>query len=76
MFKSNYEFHEHNTRNRFHLRIQKSKHEFIYNTFSHQSIYIWNMILNNLNIHVSFAKFKKLLKTFLKSSVFALRYSK
>ena len=59
MLKSNYEFHELDfTRNRFHLRIQKSKHEFIYNTFSHQSIYIWNMILNNLNMFVSFAKFK------------------
>ena len=76
MFKTNREFHDHDTRNKHNLRSQNSKHEYIHNTFSYESIYIWNVIIRNLNIQVSFAKFKKVLKTFLKSSSFTLRYSK
>ena len=76
MFKTNCEFHKHDTRNKNHLRTQNSKREYIHNTFSYQSIYVWNMILSNLDIYVSFAKFKKVLKAFLQSSSFALRYSR
>ena len=59
LFTTNNSIHDHYTRANNHLRNRKGKSESIYSTFSYQGIYIWNVILTNININVSFVVFKK-----------------
>ena len=54
----------------------KENNEFIYRTFKFQSVYIWNGILQNININVSFSTFKHLLKHFLLNNNTSVRYDK
>ena len=75
-FKFNSSNHSHKTRNRFHLRIPKGNHEFIYKTFQFQGIYIWNFIIDNIDIKIPFNKFKTDLKLLLKNKSIDMRYSK
>ena len=44
--------HDHNTRANKQLHNREGKCEIIYRTFSYQVIYIWNIILTNININV------------------------
>ena len=49
---------------------------FIYRTFAFQSVYIWNTVIQNINIHVPYDRFKHLLKKFLLSNDMSFRYEK
>ena len=75
LFVTNSSVHDHNTRANKHLYKRKGKCEAIYRTFSYQGIYIWNLILTNININVSFPIFKKKLKSFLFNSNVEFRYT-
>ena len=54
----------------------RGNNEFIYRTFAFQSVYIWNTVIQNININVSHAHFKHLLKTFLLANDISFRYDK
>ena len=56
LFITNSSIHDHYTRGNNHLRNRKGKSEPIYSS-SYQGL--WNVILTNVNINVSFAVFKK-----------------
>ena len=43
----------------------RGNHEFIYNTFSFQAVYIWNKISRCVSTNVSFPKFKKISKAYI-----------
>ena len=74
LFKLNSDVHNHNTRQAHHINLFKGNNEFIYRTFKFQSVYIWNSILQNINI--SFPTFKHLLKHFLLNNNASVRYDK
>ena len=76
MFTCNSEIHNHNTRQRYHLHIKKSNHEYVYRSFIYQGVYIWNLIIDNIEFNVSIPKFKHVLKKFLASTNIPLRYSR
>lgn len=76
MYNFNSSNHSHDTRNRFHLKLPKGRHEFIYRTFCFQSVYIWNFIEFNININSIFSKFKKDLKQLLKTKNQDTRYTR
>ena len=54
LFKLNSDVHNYNTRHAHHIHSFKGNNEFIYRTFKFQSVYIWNSILQNINMNVSF----------------------
>ena len=54
----------------------RENNEFIYRTFAFQSVYIWNTVIQNININVPYAHFKHLLKKFLLANDISLRYDK
>ena len=72
----NSDVHNYNTRQAHHIHSFKGNNEFIYRTFKFQSVYIWNSILQNININVSFPTFKHLLKRFLLNNNTSVRYDK
>ena len=74
LFKLNSDVHNYNTRQAHHIHSFKGNNEFIYRTFKFQSVYIWNSILQNIN--VSFPTFKHLLKRFLLNNNTSVRYNK
>ena len=43
----------------YHFHTMRGNNEFIYRTFAFQSV--WNKLLQNINIHVSYTRFKHLL---------------
>ena len=76
LYKSNNNVHTHFTRHAHHFHTMRGNSEFIYRTFAFQIVLIWNKLLQNINIHVSYTRFKHLLKDFLLSNVIAFRYDK
>ena len=76
VYKSNHNVHTHYTRHAHHFHTMRGNNEFIYITFAFQSVLIWNKLLQNINIHVSYTRFKHILKKFLLSNVIAFRYDK
>ena len=58
IFKLNSDVHTYNIRQAHHIHSLMENNEFIYITFKFQSVYIWNNILQNININVSFPTFK------------------
>ena len=76
LFKLNSDVHNYNTMQAHHIHSFKGNNEFIYRTFKFQSVYIWNSILQNINIYVSFPTFKHLLKRFLLNNNTSVRYDK
>ena len=52
LIKLNSDVHNYNTRQAHHMHSFKGNNEFIYRTFKFQSVYIWNSILQNININV------------------------
>ena len=76
LFKLNSDVHNYNTRQAHHIHSFEGNNEFIYRTFKFQSFYIWNSILHNININVSFPTFKHLLKRFLLNNNTSVRYDK
>ena len=74
LFKLNSDVHNYNTRQAHHIHSFKGNNEFIYRTFKFQSVDIWNNILQNININVSFLTFKHLLKHFLLNNKTSIRY--
>ena len=60
IFQLNSGVHSYNTRRRFALRSFRGNHEFIYNTFSFQVVYIWNNIFRCVSTKESFPKYKKI----------------
>ena len=76
LFKLNSAVHNYNTRQAHHIHSFKGNNVFIYRTFKFQSVYIWNSILQNININVSFRTFKHLLKRFLLNNNTSVRYDK
>ena len=65
LYKSNNNVHTHFTRHVHHFDTMRGNNEFIYRTFAFQSVLIWNKLLQNIKIHVSYTRFKHLLKYFL-----------
>ena len=59
-----------------HIHFLKGNNEFIFRTFRFQSVYVWNSILQNININVSFHTFKYILKRFLLDNNTSVRYDK
>ena len=76
MFVSNNSIHAHNTRHRNCIHTFRGNNEFAYRTFTFQSVYLWNIILANVSIDVSFLRFKHILKHFLVNTKLKLRYDK
>ena len=76
LFKLNSGVHNYNTRLAHHIHSFKGNNEFIYRTFKFQSVYIWNSILKNININVSFPTFKHLLKRLLLNNNTSVRDDK
>ena len=61
LYKLNSDVHNYNTMQAHHIHSFKGNNEFIYRTFMFQSVYVWNIILHNNNINVSFPTFNHLL---------------
>jgi len=76
LYKQNRDVHTHFTRQTLHFHSRRGNNEFIYRTFVFQSVYLWNIILTNINLNVSFCKFKHLLKEYLISHNTLLRHGK
>ena len=74
LYKLNSDVHNYNTRQAHHIHLFKGNIEFIYRTFMFQSVYIWNTILQNVNINVSFPTFTHLLIRFLLNNNTSVRY--
>ena len=74
LYKLNNEVYKYNTRQSHHIHSFKENNEFIYRTFVFQSVYVWNNILQNININVYFLIFKHLLKLFLLNNNTSIRY--
>ena len=60
--------HQHFIRQTNHLHSMRGNNEFIYRTLVFQSVFIWNTVIQNININVSYDRFKHLLKDFLLSN--------
>ena len=73
IFQLNSDVHSYNTRRKFALRSFSGNHEFIYNTFSFQAVYIWNKISRCVSTNVSFPKFKKISKAYIQSHELLMR---
>ena len=58
LYKSNNNVHTHFTRHAHHFHTMRGNNELIYRTCAFQSILIWNKLLQNINIHVSYTRFK------------------
>ena len=58
LYNLNNEVHHYNTRQAHHIHSFKGNTAFIYRPFVFQSVYVWNSILQNININVSFPTFK------------------
>ena len=69
LYQSNNNVHTHLTRHAHHLHTMRGNNDFIYITFAFQRVLIWNKVLQN--IHVSYTRFKHILKDFLLSNVIA-----
>ena len=65
LYKSNNDIHTHFTRHAHLFHSMRGNNEFIYRTFVFQSVLIWNKLIQNIDIHVSYPRFKHLLKDFL-----------
>ena len=76
LYKSNNDIHTHFTRHAHHFHSMRGNNEFIYRTFVFQSVLIWNKLIQNIDIHVSYPRFKHLLKDFLLSNSITFRYNK
>ena len=76
LYKSNNDIHTHFTRHAHHFHSMRGNNEFIYRTFVFQSVLIWNKLIQNIDIHVSYLRFKHLLKDFLLSNSITFRYNK
>ena len=59
-----------------HFRSRRGNIEFVYKTFAFQSVFIWNKIIQNIDINVHITRFKHLLKEFLLSNDISFRYTK
>ena len=75
MFTSKKDIHNYNTWQKLHLRNKKSNHEYVYRSFIYQGVYIWNMIIDNIEVTISIAKFKHVLKKFITHTNIYLRYT-
>ena len=75
MFTSKRNIHNHNTRQKLHLHIKKCNHEYVCRRFICQGVYIWNMIIDDIEVRISVAKFKHILKNFMKHTNIPLRYT-
>ena len=76
LYKSNNDIHNHFTRHAHHFHSMRGNNEFIYRTFVFQSVLIWNKLIQNIDIHVSYPRFKHLLKDVLLSNSITFRYNK
>ena len=76
IYKSNKDIHTHFTRQANHFRSRRGNTEFVYRTFAFQSVFIWNKIIQNIDINVHITRFKHLLKEFLLSNDISFRYTK
>ena len=78
MFVANNSIHTHNTRQPTSNCIHtfRGNNEFAYGTFTFQSVYLWNIIIANVSIDVSFLRFKHILKHFLVNTKIKLRHDK
>ena len=74
LYQCNKNVHHHFTRQTNHLHSMRGNNEFIYITFVFQSVFIWNTVIQNIN--VSYERFKHLLKDFLLSNDISFRYDK
>ena len=74
LYQCNQNVHSHYTRQASHVHSMRGNNKFVYRTFVFQSVFIWNKIIQNIN--VSYARFKHLLKDFLLSNNNSIQYDK
>ena len=68
LFSVNNEVHTHLTRSSTALRTPRGEREERYRTFSFRGVYIWNHISQNVNIDVSYASFKHIVKKYIQTN--------
>ena len=66
--------HNYNTRNHNLLHLPVARTELLYKTFKYRGVHIWNDILINIEVNVSFILFKKLLYNHIINSNIPIRY--
>ena len=76
LYKSNNDIHTHFTQHAHHFHSMKGNNEFIYRTFVFQSVIIWNELIQNIDIHMSYPRLNHLLNDFLLSNNITFRYNK
>ena len=74
LYQCNQNVHNHYTRQASHVHSMRGINEFVYRTFVFQSNFIWNNIIQNININVAYAHVDHLLKDFLLSNNISFRY--
>ena len=76
LYKSNRDVHTHFTRQAHHFHSMRGNNEFIYRTFCISKCGHLEQNYPDINIHVSYPRFKHLLKDFLLSDDVTFRYDK
>ena len=76
LHQCNQNVHNHYTRQASHVHSMRGNNEFVYRTFVFQSVFIWNKIIQNIIINVSYARFKHLLQDVLLANHISFRYDK
>ena len=76
LYQCNQNVHNHYTRQASNVHSMRGNNEFVYRILVFQSVFIWNKIIHNININVSYARFKQLVKDFLLSNNISFRYDK
>ena len=69
------DIHNHDTRQKLHLHFRKCNRECVYRSFIYQGVYIWIMIIDHIEVRISAAKFKHILKTLIKHTNSPPRYT-
>ena len=75
MFTREKDIHNNNARLKLHLHIRKCNHEYVYRRFIYQGVYIWNIIIDHIEVRISVAKIKLILKKFIRHTNIPLRYT-
>ena len=74
MFMFNQDVHSYNTRNSNLIHVPVARTELLYKTFKFRGIHIWNDVLVNIDVNVSFVLFKKLFYNHVSNNVVSIRY--
>ena len=68
LFRTNNEYHDHNTRNCARIHAQVGTTEASYRTFGYRGIHIWNHISQKIYTNTSYPCFKKIVKIYIQDN--------